>query len=62
MTVYDDRPNENLPPAPTTEDYPVLVVESEPFDRISPIEEYNTLSRHVQSVRRSIKLKESKFV
>ena len=44
------------------EDYPVKIVESEPFDRISPIEEYNTLSRHVHSVRASIKLKESKFV
>ena len=44
------------------EDYPVNIVESEPFDRISPIEEYNTLSRHVHSVRASIKLKESKFV
>ena len=39
-----------------------MVVESEPFDRISPIEEYNTLSRHVQSVRASIKLKESGII
>ena len=38
------------------------VVECEPFDRISPIDEYNTLSRHVQSVRASIKLKESGFI
>jgi hypothetical protein len=38
------------------------VVEAEPVDRISPIEEYNTLSRHIQSVRASIKLKESRII
>jgi hypothetical protein len=38
------------------------VVESEPVDRISPIEEYNTLCRHIQSVRASIKLKESRII
>ena len=38
------------------------VVEAEPVDRISPIDEYNTLSRHIQSVRASIKLKESRII
>ena len=38
------------------------LVDAEPVDRISPIEEFNTLNRHVDKVRASIKLKESKFV
>ena len=46
----------------TSMDFEPNIVESEPFDRISPIDEYNTLSRHVQSVRASIKLKESGFI
>ena len=50
--VYE---NTHLAPTPN-------IIESEPFDRISPIDEYNTLSRHVQSVRASIKLKESNIV
>ena len=41
---------------------PHKLVDSEPVDRISPIEEFNTLNRHVNNVRASIKLKESKFV
>ena len=47
-----------LSPAP----WPPVVVEAEPVDRISPSEEYNTLSRHIQSVRASIKLKESRII
>ena len=38
------------------------IKQGETETRISPIEEFNTLNRHVNSVRKSIRLKESKFV
>ena len=40
----------------------VLSMHSDKFERMSPLEEFNTLHRNTEGVRKSIKMKESSIV
>ena len=55
--VEDDL-NSSVESVPTQ----IVSVSSDHGERMSPLEEFNTLYRHSQSVRKSIKLKESSIV
>jgi len=56
--VVEDDLNSSVESVPTQ----IVSVSSDHGERMSPLEEFNTLYRHSQSVRKSIKLKESSIV
>ena len=58
-TISDSEDNTSFASVPTQL---VSVVDSEHCERVSPLEEFNTLHRHCEGVRKSIKLKESSIV
>jgi len=57
--ISDSEDNTSFASVPTQL---VSVVDSEHCERVSPLEEFNTLHRHCEGVRKSIKLKESSIV
>ena len=58
-TNSDSEDNTSFASVPTQL---VSVVDSDHCERVSPLEEFNTLHRHCEGVRKSIKLKESSIV
>ena len=56
--VGDDDLNSSIESVPTQ----VISVISEPCERMSPLEEFNTLHRHTDTVRKSLRIKESSIV
>ena len=56
--VSEDDLNSSMESVPTQ----VVSVGSDTGERMSPLEEFNTLHRHTDTVRKSIKLKESSIV
>ena len=54
----DSELNSSIESIPTE----VLYIHSDICERISPLDEFNTLHRHSEGVRRSIKVKESSIV
>ena len=57
--ISDSEDNTSFASVPTQL---ASVVDSEHCERVSPLEEFNTLHRHCEGVRKSIKLKESSIV
>ena len=58
-SVSDSEHNSSFESVPTQL---FSVIDSDHCERMSPLEEFNTLHRHCEGVRKSIKLKESSIV
>ena len=56
--VGDDDLNSSIESVPTA----VISVTSDLCERMSPLEEFNTLHRHTDTVRKSLRIKESSIV